>query len=220
MEKDTGYHETRQSKDVMERKDIPKDITSKDQVGSQSELQEGDPIDNVEAARPSLGRPSNPTDGTQYSGARGRAIRRRLERYPEKCDTQGEFYVPPVLSDVVKLSITADIGFKLSKARTIASLLVVGSVVFLWQQFLALLMGGAFYRLMGGAFYRLMGGTQPRVWTGAIVIFSVPAAVQTASTVQIYSSKGLRAVSATVVNARGWKPRKSMWQERNEPRII
>ncbi|KAK4213653.1 hypothetical protein QBC37DRAFT_482851, partial [Rhypophila decipiens] len=207
MEKDTGYQETRQPKDVRERKDLPKDITSKDQVGSQSELQEGDPIDNIETVRHSPGRPLTPMESTPYSGARARAIRRRLERYPEKYDTQGEwFYIPSVLSDVVKLSITVDIGFRLNKARTIASLLVVGSIVLLWQQFLAL--------LMGGAFYRLMGGTQPRVWTGVIVIFSVPAAVRTASTVQIYCSKCLRAVSATVVNARGLMSRESMRQER------
>jgi hypothetical protein len=75
------------------------------------------------------------------------------------------------------LSTTVDIAFKLSKIRTFTFLLVAGLVVFVWQQFLAL--------LIGGVFYRLIADTQPRVWTGVIVLFSFPTLVQTIYMVHI-----------------------------------
>jgi len=82
------------------------------------------------------------------------------------------------------LSTTVDIAFSLSKGRTLTFLLAVGLVMFIWQQFLAL--------LIGGAFYRLMAGVHPRVWTGVIVFFSIPPLVRISF--MVYSTLSVTAV--------------------------
>lgn len=83
----------------------------------------------------------------------------------------GKVYDPQLMEDTgQRLSTTVDIAFRLSKGRSLTFLLAAGLVVFIWQQFLAL--------LIGGAFYRLMAGMQPRVWTGVIVFFSIPPLVR------------------------------------------
>jgi hypothetical protein len=56
-------------------------------------------------------------------------------------------------------------------------LLVMGSIVFVWQQFLAL--------LIGGAFHKPLAGTQPWVWTGVIIFLAVPALLQAFSMLQM-----------------------------------
>ena len=76
-----------------------------------------------------------------------------------------------------RLSPTVDIAFKLSKARTVAFLLTTGLIVFVWQQFLAL--------LTGGAFHKLMAGTQHWPWTGVIIFFAVPASLWAYSTAKM-----------------------------------
>jgi hypothetical protein len=47
-----------------------------------------------------------------------------------------------------KLSTTIDISLRLGKGQTLSFLLAAVSIVFVWQQFTALLIGGAFFRVI------------------------------------------------------------------------
>jgi hypothetical protein len=92
-----------------------------------------------------------------------------------------------------KLSTTIDISLRLGKAQTLSFLLVAVLIVFVWQQFTAL--------LIGGAFFRVMAESSPRIWTGVIVFFSFPAAVQIMFDLRIFSMLGFVAQSFRRVGA-------------------
>src|ERR1700733_7556157 len=81
-----------------------------------------------------------------------------------------------------KLSTTIDISLRLGKGQTLSFLLAAVSIVFVWQQFTAL--------LIGGAFFRVMAESSPRIWTGVIVFFSFPATVQIMFDLRIFSVLG------------------------------
>jgi hypothetical protein len=86
-----------------------------------------------------------------------------------------------------KLSTTIDISLRLGKGKTLSFLLAAVLIVFAWQQFTAL--------LIGGAFFRVMAESPPRIWTGVIVFFSFPAAVQITFDLRISSVLGFVAQS-------------------------
>jgi hypothetical protein len=95
-----------------------------------------------------------------------------------------------------KLSTTIDISLRLGKGQTLSFLLAAVSIVFVWQQFTAL--------LIGGAFFRVMAESSPRTWTGVIVFFSFPAAVQIMFDLRIFSVLGVqifKRVGAKMVQA-------------------
>ena len=92
-----------------------------------------------------------------------------------------------------KLSTTIDISLRLGKGQTLSFLLAAVLIVLVWQQFTAL--------LIGGAFFRVIAESTPRIWTGVIVFFSFPAAVQITFDLRIFSVLGFVAQSFKRVGA-------------------
>jgi len=140
---------------------------SKDQGTSHSVMiSESKEIDEIDAINPAGHSPSGRSSlAHKPPSSSGQASTDEYEALRREALNAHKTYIGQ------SLSTTVDIAFKLSKIRTFAFLLVAGLVVFIWQQFLAL--------LIGGVFYRLIADTQPHVWTGVIVLFSFPALVQT-----------------------------------------
>ena len=93
-----------------------------------------------------------------------------------------------------KLSTTIDISLRLGKGQTLSFLLAAVSIVFIWQQFTAL--------LIGGAFFRVMAESSPRIWTGVIVFFSFPTAVQIMFDLRIFIVLGFVVQSFKRVGAK------------------